>query len=67
MLILQQEYLCNDFKVRRTQRVGKFKSKDVSGIIFAVCNHITFTFGATIDFKTTETYVFSRSGLRSPH
>ncbi|TFK78066.1 hypothetical protein K466DRAFT_507802, partial [Polyporus arcularius HHB13444] len=49
LLTVLQEYLCNDFKVRRTQRVGKFKSKDISGIISAVCNHITFTFGATLN------------------
>ncbi|RDX47143.1 hypothetical protein OH76DRAFT_1354705, partial [Lentinus brumalis] len=52
--------LCNDFKATRTQRAGKFKFKDVSGIISAVCNHITFTFGATLDLKTTETSVLSR-------
>ena len=49
-----QEITCSGFKVARSQRPGKFKALDVSGIIAVVCSHLFFWSGAVVDMQTGE-------------
>ncbi|KAH9856057.1 hypothetical protein C2E23DRAFT_712438, partial [Lenzites betulinus] len=47
---------CTGFKVARTQRTGKFRYVDNSGILAFMCDHLHFRPGATVDLHTTETW-----------
>ncbi|KAJ3014547.1 hypothetical protein NUW54_g1280 [Trametes sanguinea] len=54
---------CNDFKVERSQRPGKFRFMDISGILSYTCNHVLFRSGATVDLKRGETWVLNDFAL----
>ncbi|TFK81364.1 hypothetical protein K466DRAFT_438418, partial [Polyporus arcularius HHB13444] len=47
---------CAGFKVIRSQRPGKFKYMDVSGVVAVICNHQFSLFGAVADLQTAETW-----------
>ncbi|KAH9856760.1 hypothetical protein C2E23DRAFT_722024 [Lenzites betulinus] len=47
---------CTGFKVARSQRTGKFRNVDNSGILAILCDHLHFRPGATVDLYTTETW-----------
>ncbi|KAH9894232.1 hypothetical protein C8Q73DRAFT_646680 [Cubamyces lactineus] len=48
--------MCSGFKIPRSQRPGKFKFVDVSGVMSFMCDHLHFRPGATADLQTTETW-----------
>ena len=51
---------CSGFKVTRSQRVGKFKNLDVSGVISVTCTrHGCFRARGTCDMPGGEAYVFA--------
>ncbi|KAI0652689.1 hypothetical protein C8Q79DRAFT_997656 [Trametes meyenii] len=54
---------CSGFKVVRSQRKGKFKNVDVSGVMSFSCDHLIFRPGATVDLQTTETWGHADFGL----
>ncbi|KAH9846525.1 hypothetical protein C2E23DRAFT_715586, partial [Lenzites betulinus] len=58
-----QGITCTGFKVARSQRPGKFKNVDNSGVLCYSCNHMLFRPGATVDLHTTETWVHGDYGL----
>ncbi|EIW63087.1 uncharacterized protein TRAVEDRAFT_83518, partial [Trametes versicolor FP-101664 SS1] len=58
-----QPITCDAFKVVRSQRTGKFKHVDVSGVLSYSCDHMHFRPGATVDLQTTETWVHGDFGL----
>ncbi|KAI0359016.1 hypothetical protein OH77DRAFT_1502180 [Trametes cingulata] len=55
--------VCAGFKVVRSQRTGKFKYVDVSGVVSFSCDHLHFRPGATVDLQTTETWMHCDFGL----
>ncbi|KAI0362919.1 hypothetical protein BV20DRAFT_1040149 [Pilatotrama ljubarskyi] len=55
--------MCAGFKVVRSQRTGKFKFVDVSGVLSFSCDHLHFRPGATVDLQTTETWLHADFGL----
>ncbi|KAI0324339.1 hypothetical protein GY45DRAFT_1395263 [Cubamyces sp. BRFM 1775] len=48
--------ICSGFKIPRSQRPGKFKHVDVSGVLSFMCDHLHFRPGGTADLQTAETW-----------
>ncbi|TFK81877.1 hypothetical protein K466DRAFT_578390 [Polyporus arcularius HHB13444] len=59
----QENETCSGFKVGRSQRTGKFRFVEVSGIVAITCRHVFFKSGAVIDLITGERFYFTDFAL----
>ncbi|KAL1942577.1 hypothetical protein VTO73DRAFT_6179 [Trametes versicolor] len=55
---------CSGFQVTRSQRPGKFRFLELSGIVAITCRHVFFRSGAVVDLITGERYLFMDLALQ---
>ncbi|RDX44363.1 hypothetical protein OH76DRAFT_1359738 [Lentinus brumalis] len=63
LLSYPQDQTCSGFKVGRSQRTGKFRFVEISGIVAITCRHIFFRSGAVIDLIMGKRYSFTNFAL----
>ena len=50
----------------RAQRLGKFRTVDISGVAAITCRHVYFAFRGVIDLISGERYVIFNESLQRP-